>query len=172
MQTVRLGLVLPIGHACAPAPGEVPRSGGLFEAALGRRSPSLPILSLVLLAACLIAMGLAMTRHVLYAVAVAQRHGAGVEMPNRLIARPQPRTGDPMPAEFDKPESGQTVQLLGRSHLPLSWVTAHGLPTRGLARQILLVLDNFIIHKSRQTLRPLATVSGRIVLHLLTPYSP
>jgi len=40
------------------------------------------------------------------------------------------------------------------------------------ARRIHLVLDNFIIHKSRRTLRHLARLGGRIVLHFLPPYSP
>jgi putative transposase len=40
------------------------------------------------------------------------------------------------------------------------------------ARRIHLVLDNFIIHKSRRTLRHLAGLGGRIVLHFLPPYSP
>jgi len=33
-------------------------------------------------------------------------------------------------------------------------------------------LDNCIIHKSRQTLRHLARLAGRVVLHFLPPYSP
>ena len=40
------------------------------------------------------------------------------------------------------------------------------------ARRIHLVLDNFIIHKSRRTLRCLAALGGRVVLHFLPPYSP
>ena len=40
------------------------------------------------------------------------------------------------------------------------------------ARRNHLVLDNFIIHKSRQTPRQLARLGGRIVLHFLPPYSP
>lgn len=40
------------------------------------------------------------------------------------------------------------------------------------ARCIHLVLDNFIIHKSRQTLRHLARFGRRIQLHFLPPYSP
>ncbi|GEJ56616.1 IS630 family transposase [Anaeromyxobacter diazotrophicus] len=40
------------------------------------------------------------------------------------------------------------------------------------ARRIHLVLDNFIIHKSRRTLRHLAGLVGRVVLHFLPPYSP
>jgi transposase len=40
------------------------------------------------------------------------------------------------------------------------------------ARRIHLVLDNFIIHKSKRTLRHLARLGGRIVLHFLPPYSP
>ena len=35
-----------------------------------------------------------------------------------------------------------------------------------------LILDNCIIHKSRQTLRHLARLAGRVVLHFLPPYSP
>jgi putative transposase len=35
-----------------------------------------------------------------------------------------------------------------------------------------LVLDNYIIHKSRQTLRALAAMHGKIELHFLPPYSP
>ena len=40
------------------------------------------------------------------------------------------------------------------------------------AKRIHLILDNFIIHKSRRTRRHLAEVGGRIVLHFLPPYSP
>jgi len=40
------------------------------------------------------------------------------------------------------------------------------------AKRIHLVLDNFIIHKSRRTLRHLAGLGGRVVLHFLPPYSP
>ena len=40
------------------------------------------------------------------------------------------------------------------------------------ARSIHLVLDNYIIHKSRQTLRALKDPSGRIQCHFLPPYSP
>ncbi len=40
------------------------------------------------------------------------------------------------------------------------------------ARRIHLVLDNFIIHKSRKTLRALAETGGRVVTHFLPPYSP
>ncbi len=40
------------------------------------------------------------------------------------------------------------------------------------ARHIHLVLDDFIIHKSRRTLRHLAGLGRRIVLHFLPPYSP
>jgi len=40
------------------------------------------------------------------------------------------------------------------------------------ARRIHLILDNFIIHKSRRTLRHLARLAGRVVLHFLPPYSP
>ncbi len=39
-------------------------------------------------------------------------------------------------------------------------------------RRIHLVLDNFIIHKSKRTLRCLAELGGRVVLHFLPPYSP
>ncbi len=119
MPTVRPGQVLPYGPTCGPAPGEVRRSVGLFEAALRRRSPSLPLLSLALLAVCLIAMGLSMTRQVLYAVAVAQRHGAWVEMPNRLIAKPQPGltpdAGRVRQPDQDKPSSswGEVTSACG-----------------------------------------------------------
>lgn len=40
------------------------------------------------------------------------------------------------------------------------------------ARRIHLVLDNFIIHKSKRTLRSLASLGSRVVLHFLPPYSP
>jgi len=40
------------------------------------------------------------------------------------------------------------------------------------ARRIHLVLDNFIIHKSRQALRHLTVKGARIRLHFLPPYSP
>jgi transposase len=40
------------------------------------------------------------------------------------------------------------------------------------AQRIHLVLDNFIIHKSKRTLRRLAALGGRVVLHFLPPYSP
>ncbi len=40
------------------------------------------------------------------------------------------------------------------------------------ARRIHLVLDNFIIHKSRRTLRHLARMRRRVRLHFLPPYSP
>ena len=40
------------------------------------------------------------------------------------------------------------------------------------ARRIHLVLDNFIIHKSKRTLCSLAALGGRVVLHFLPPYSP
>jgi transposase len=38
------------------------------------------------------------------------------------------------------------------------------------ARRIHLVLDNFIIHKSKRTLRWLALLGDRVVLHFLPPY--
>ena len=40
------------------------------------------------------------------------------------------------------------------------------------ARRIHLVLDNYIIHKSRQTMRHLARFGDRFALHFLPPYSP
>lgn len=40
------------------------------------------------------------------------------------------------------------------------------------AKRIHLVLDNFIIHKSRKTRRHLAQLGGRVVVHFLPPYSP
>ena len=40
------------------------------------------------------------------------------------------------------------------------------------AQRIHLVLDNFIIHKSKRTLLRLAALGGRVVLHFLPPYSP
>src|SRR5512143_806829 len=40
------------------------------------------------------------------------------------------------------------------------------------ARRIHLGLDNFIIHKSRKTLRVLAALGGRVVPHFLPPYPP
>jgi len=43
---------------------------------------------------------------------------------------------------------------------------------RRMKRRIHPVLDNFIIHKSERTLRRLAGLGGRVVLHFLPPYSP
>lgn len=40
------------------------------------------------------------------------------------------------------------------------------------ARRIHLVLDNYGIHKARQTRKTLAALGGRIVLHFLPPYCP
>jgi transposase len=40
------------------------------------------------------------------------------------------------------------------------------------ARRIHLVLDNYVIHKSRQTMRCLARFGDRLALHFLPPYSP
>lgn len=40
------------------------------------------------------------------------------------------------------------------------------------ARVIHLVVDNYIIHKSKRTLAALAKLKGRVVLHFLPPYSP
>ena len=40
------------------------------------------------------------------------------------------------------------------------------------ARRIHLVLDNYIIHKSRKVRRYLERLAGRVVLHFLPPYSP
>jgi len=40
------------------------------------------------------------------------------------------------------------------------------------AKRIHVVLDNYVIHKSRQTLDALATLGGRVQLHFLPPYSP
>jgi len=40
------------------------------------------------------------------------------------------------------------------------------------ARVIHLVLDNYVIHKSRRTLATLDSMAGRIQLHFLPPYSP
>jgi len=40
------------------------------------------------------------------------------------------------------------------------------------ARNIHIVLDNYIIHKSRYTLEALEAMRGRIQLHFLPPYSP
>jgi putative transposase len=40
------------------------------------------------------------------------------------------------------------------------------------AEKLHLILDNYIIHKSRQTLKWIAQFGHRIVLHFLPPYSP
>ena len=40
------------------------------------------------------------------------------------------------------------------------------------SRVIHLIVDNYIIHKSRETLRALEAMDGRIRLHFLPPYSP
>lgn len=40
------------------------------------------------------------------------------------------------------------------------------------ARRIHLVVDNYVIHKSRMTERALRDLGGRIVLHFLPPYCP
>jgi len=40
------------------------------------------------------------------------------------------------------------------------------------ARRIHLVVDNFIIHKSKRTLRCISALGGRVILHFLPPYSP
>jgi len=40
------------------------------------------------------------------------------------------------------------------------------------ARVIHVVLDNYVIHKSAQTLQALAQLDGRVQLHFLPPYSP
>lgn len=40
------------------------------------------------------------------------------------------------------------------------------------AKRIHLVLDNYIIHKARRTMRQLQALGGRVVLHFLPPYSP
>jgi transposase len=40
------------------------------------------------------------------------------------------------------------------------------------ARVLHVVLDNYIIHKSRRTLRHLRRLDGRVRLHFLPPYSP
>jgi len=40
------------------------------------------------------------------------------------------------------------------------------------ARLLHVVLDNYIIHKSRRTIRHLQTLAGRVRLHFLPPYSP
>jgi len=40
------------------------------------------------------------------------------------------------------------------------------------ARQIHLVVDNYIIHKSKKTKKYLASLDGLFVLHFLPPYSP
>jgi transposase len=39
-------------------------------------------------------------------------------------------------------------------------------------RKLHIVLDNYIIHKSKKTLQALAQLDGRIELHFLPPYSP
>lgn len=39
-------------------------------------------------------------------------------------------------------------------------------------KKLHLILDNYIIHKSRRTLEALATYHGKIELHFLPPYSP
>jgi transposase len=40
------------------------------------------------------------------------------------------------------------------------------------ARRLHLILDNFIIHKSRKTLRALSKLGSQVVTHFLPPYSP
>lgn len=40
------------------------------------------------------------------------------------------------------------------------------------ARRIHLILDNYIIHKSKKTQAVLAQLNGRVVLHFLPPYCP
>jgi transposase len=70
--------------------------------------------------------------------------------------------------------SGKVVHVVGdkkNSSLFLALVDALRRTYRR-AKCIHLILDNFIIHKSRQTRRHLARLGGRIVLHFLPPYSP
>jgi transposase len=71
-------------------------------------------------------------------------------------------------------KSGKIVHVVGEkknSALFLALIDALRRAYRG-AKRIHLVLDNFIIHKSRQTRRYLAQLGGRVVLHFLPPYSP
>src|SRR5512134_2344582 len=70
--------------------------------------------------------------------------------------------------------SGKVVHVVAErknSDLFLALVDALRCSYRS-ARRIHLVLDNFIIHKSRATRRHLAAVGSRVHLHFLPPYSP
>jgi len=70
--------------------------------------------------------------------------------------------------------SGKVVHVVGEqknSDLFLALIDALRRTYRR-ARRIHLVLDNFIIHKSRRTQHHLARFGRRIVLHFLPPYSP
>jgi putative transposase len=71
------------------------------------------------------------------------------------------RTGTVLYAESLRKNSSLFVALLER-------LTA----TYRRAEKIHLILDNYIIHKSRQTLKWIAQYGSRIALHFLPPYSP
>lgn len=71
------------------------------------------------------------------------------------------RTGKVVYSHGPKKDSGLFVALLSELHRSY----------RGTKR-IHLVLDNYIIHKSRLTNEALAKYNGKLVLHFLPPYSP
>lgn len=72
------------------------------------------------------------------------------------------------------PRTGHVVYTVGaRKHSELFiGFLEHLSRSYRRARVIHVVLDNYIIHKSKKTQRYLASLGGRIVLHFLPPYSP
>ena len=71
------------------------------------------------------------------------------------------RTGALTYVVAERKNSGRFVALVEARRLPYRRSTV-----------LHLILDNCIIPKSRQTLRHLARLAGRAVLHFLPPYSP
>jgi transposase len=71
------------------------------------------------------------------------------------------RTGSLVNSYSEKKNSGLFISLLER----LQSVYRR-------AETLHLILDNYIIHKSRQTLSWLGRIGHRVVLHFLPPYSP
>lgn len=72
------------------------------------------------------------------------------------------------------PRTGRIVHLLTERKNSDAFVAFinHLTRTYRRARVLHLVLDNYIIHKSRRTLRYLEKLAGRVRLHFLPPYSP
>lgn len=85
----------------------------------------------------------------------------GKNVKRYLAGALNPRTGHVLYTVGERKHSDLFIGFL--EHLSCSYRRA---------RVIHVVLDNYVIHKSKKTQRYLESLGGRIVLHFLPPYSP